>query len=188
MNDIKRDDLNSYVTRVFARHYPNMFFNLLSLVTKNVTTMPCLRHELELVGFTGVGHLTVWSPPKNERNKSEQMPHSNLSVATVHLAAPILYFISRHKINRWTLQKLPEKINRWTPQKKSPGFVKVFFYKHICSQCARTSMTRRCPPKLDQVHGGPIFFTTRGGGSAPKDGFNQWTIWWTTKMWIINGF
>lgn len=33
-HDIKRDDFNSYVTRVFARHYPDMFFNLLSLVSK----------------------------------------------------------------------------------------------------------------------------------------------------------
>ena len=167
-HDIKRDDFNSYVTRVFARHYPDMFFNLLSLVTKNVTTMPCLRHELELVGFTGVDHLTVWSPKNIEKKfRTDATFQPECCHCLFSNTYTILYYQTQNQ--QVNPSKTTRKNQQMNPSKKS-WVCFIFFDKNICSQCARTSMTRRCPPKLDQVHGGPFFHHPR------------W--WFSTKRWI----
>lgn len=174
------------MSRVFARHYPDMFFNLLSLVTKNVTTMPCLRHELELVGFTGVDHLTVWSPKNIEKKiRTDATFQPECCLCLFSNTYTILYYQTQNQ--QVNPSKTTRKNQQMNPSKKSWVCFIFFWQKHMFPMRQNINDTS-VPAKVGPGPWGAIFFTTRGGGSAPKDGFNQWIIWWTTKMWIINGF
>lgn len=156
------------MSRVFARHYPDMFFNLLSLVTKNVTTMPCLRHELELVGFTGVDHLTVWSPKNIEKKiRTDATFQPECCHCLFSNTYTILYYQTQNQ--QVNPSKTTRKNQQMNPSKKIVGLFYFFLTTYVPNA-----------PEHQWHVGARQSWTRSMGGQF----FHHPKWWFSTKRWI----